>query len=121
MRPSDNKKRFYKSFAFGLISFYLMQGVSMSSNVPESIVEISRYLAQSDSAATIEEFLSSILTPAELETLASRWELVKLLDQGVSQRNIAKQLHLSLCKITRGSKELKKENSVLKKAVKTTK
>ena len=93
----------------------------MNSNISKSIVEISQYLAQADSPETIEDFLSSILTPAELETVASRWELVKLLDQGVSQRTIARELHLSLCKITRGSKELKKENSVLKKAIKTIK
>ncbi len=93
----------------------------MNSNIAQSIREISQYLAQSETAETIEEFLSSILTPAELETVASRWELVKLLDQGVSQRAIARELHLSLCKITRGSKELKKENSVLKEAIKTIK
>ena len=93
----------------------------MYSNTMQSIKEIGHYLAQTDNPETIEDFLSSILTPAELETVASRWELVKLLDQGVSQRKIAKQLHLSLCKITRGSKELKKQNSVLKKAVNTIK
>ena len=39
---------------------------------------------------------------------------VKLIDDGMSQRNIAKRLGLSLCKITRGSKELKKDNSAFK-------
>ncbi len=87
----------------------------------ESIKEIAHYLARVDKPKVVEEFLSSLFTPAELETLSSRWELVKLLDQGVSQRTIARQLHLSLCKITRGSKELKKKNSVLKKALKTIK
>jgi len=86
-----------------------------------SIREIAGYLASVNKPQTIEDFLSSIFTPAELKTLSSRWELVKLLEQGVSQRKIAKQLHLSLCKITRGSKELKKQNSVLKMAVNTIK
>jgi len=83
----------------------------------ESVTEIARYLADTENPETIADFLSSILTPAELESVAKRWQLVKLLDQGVSQRKIARELHLSLCKITRGSKELKKENSVLKEAV----
>ena len=93
----------------------------MDSNVNRNIGELARYLARAGEPEIIEEFLSSILTPAELETVASRWELVKLLEEGVSQRAIARRLHLSLCKITRGSKELKKENSVLKDAVKSTK
>jgi TrpR family trp operon transcriptional repressor len=58
-----------------------------------------------------------MLTPNEIKRISSRWELVKLLNKGISQRRIAKVLHVSLCKITRGSKELKKENSALKKVV----
>ena len=53
----------------------------------------------------------------ELKDIGSRWELVKRLDEGESQRKIAKDLHLSLCKITRGSKELKKKNAVLKRFI----
>lgn len=83
----------------------------------DNIKEIARLLAVTTDEQEIEQFLSSIFTPAELRTLSSRWELVKLLDQGVSQRKIARQLGLSLCKITRGSRELKKENSILKKMI----
>lgn len=82
------------------------------------IKELSQVLAETDDPKLIEDFLISILTPNEIRDISSRWELVKLLDQGVSQRTIAKQLHLSLCKITRGSKELKKENSAFKKLIK---
>ena len=49
--------------------------------------------------------------------VTKRWELVKLIDDGMSQRNIAKELGLSLCKITRGSRELKKENSAFKRMI----
>ncbi|MCD6376754.1 MAG: hypothetical protein J7L94_14595 [Caldisericaceae bacterium] len=83
----------------------------------KNLLEICQYLANSNNAKTIYKFLESLLTPKELQTLSSRWQIVKLLDQGVPQRKIAKDLHLSLCKITRGSKELKKRNSILKKAV----
>ena len=84
----------------------------------KNISEICQYLAKTDDVNTIFKFLESLLTPKEIKTLSSRWQIVKLLDQGVPQRKIAKDLHLSLCKITRGSKELKKRNSILKKAVK---
>jgi TrpR family trp operon transcriptional repressor len=52
-----------------------------------------------------------------LVAISSRWEIVKRLNKGISQRKIAKELHLSLCKITRGSKELKKLNSPMKKMI----
>ena len=77
----------------------------------EHVREISSVLAATGDTQLIESFLVSILTPNELENIASRWELVKLIDGGVSQRKIAEQLGLSLCKITRGSRELKKQNS----------
>ena len=81
--------------------------------------EISQALAHTDDAFLIEEFLLSILTPNEVENIAARWQLVKLLDQGLSQRRIAERLGLSLCKITRGSKELKKEDSAFGKMIQT--
>jgi TrpR family transcriptional regulator, trp operon repressor len=49
-------------------------------------------------------FFDEIFTSAEKETLALRWELMKRLAEGKSQRAIAAELGLSLCKITRGAK-----------------
>ncbi len=83
----------------------------------ENFKQITEYLAQLQSPEQIQQFLSQLLTPAEVKDLSSRWHLLRLLNKGVTQRKIAKQLHLSLCKITRGSKELKKENSILKQAI----
>lgn len=79
--------------------------------------EIAQYLAATDNPKKIQDFLESIMTPAELHDLELRWELVKMLDRGMSQRQIAGELHISLCKITRGSRELKKKNSILKEAI----
>ena len=62
----------------------------------------------------VEQFLREILTPSEIHGISSRWELVKRLDEGESQRAIAAGLGLSLCKITRGSRELKKPGSALR-------
>jgi TrpR family trp operon transcriptional repressor len=59
-------------------------------------------------------FLQEILTPAEIDTLVLRWELVKLLYKGVPQRQISQRLGISLCKITRGSREMKKEGSAIR-------
>lgn len=64
-------------------------------------------IASLSSPTDVEEFLAEILTPVELRKLISRWELLELLEKGVSQRQIAARLGLSLCKITRGAKILK--------------
>ena len=59
----------------------------------------------------VAEFLYCLFTPAETDEMAKRWALVKALAQGTPQRQIAQNLGLSLCKITRGSRELKKDHS----------
>ncbi len=79
--------------------------------------EIAVILARLPDSSLIHSFLSSLLTPNEIHDISSRWELVKRLDAGQSQRLIARELGLSLCKITRGAKELKKEDSPIKKIV----
>ncbi len=77
-----------------------------------SIKELSQALAECNDSELIYDFLcNGLLTPNETHELATRWALVKLIKEGMSQRKIADKLGLSLCKITRGSKELKKENS----------
>lgn len=60
----------------------------------------------------MEKFLREIFTPGELHDLALRWELMRRLSQGVPQRQIAGEMGISLCKITRGAKILKAENSI---------
>jgi TrpR family transcriptional regulator, trp operon repressor len=83
--------------------------------------EIARALARATSPRQVERFLRSILTPTEIREISSRWALVRLLDQGASQRSVAKKLGLSLCKITRGSRELKKRRSAFKEMIDTYK
>ena len=63
---------------------------------------------------TMKRLFSEIFTPAEIQDVALRWRLMKLLHQGVPQREIARKLGISLCKITRGSKVLKSRNSISK-------
>lgn len=60
----------------------------------------------------MEKFFSEIFTPAELDDLAKRWQLIAELAEGRTQRDISKRLKISLCKITRGAKILKDEKSI---------
>ncbi len=79
--------------------------------VNENLDDLARHLSKAGESALIEDFLRCLLTPAEIADIAGRWALVKALRQKVSQREIAKDLGVSLCKITRGSRELKKPDS----------
>lgn len=79
--------------------------------------ELAAVLAGTSDQKLIKDFLLSILTENEAGEIASRWALVRLIDDGMSQRRIARSLGLSLCKITRGSRELKKRNSAFRRMV----
>jgi TrpR family trp operon transcriptional repressor len=83
--------------------------------VTENLAELAGTLAKTNDRRLIEDFFRCLLTPAEIADVAARWALVKSLDRKIPQRTIAKTLGLSLCKITRGSRELKKPNSAFRR------
>jgi TrpR family trp operon transcriptional repressor len=72
-------------------------------------------LCQVKNRRDMEQFLGEVLTPAERHDLALRWELMRRLDMGTPQRQIASDLGISLCKITRGAKVLKNSESISRK------
>ena len=79
--------------------------------------EIAAVLAGINDDKLIERFFKSVLTKSEINEIERRWELVKLLNEGMSQRKIAEKLGVSLCKITRGSRELKKNPSAFREFI----
>lgn len=54
-----------------------------------------------------EKLLKDILTPQELDSLAQRWQIIRELAHGNTQRKIAKKLKISIAKVSRGSRILK--------------
>jgi len=83
----------------------------------ESLEELARVLAALGDPREVHDTLHALLTPREREKLALRWQLVRLLDRGMPQRAIAQALGVSLCKITRGSRELKQGPAAFRKAI----
>ena len=73
----------------------------------EALKELAAVLADTRASAAMQDLLKALLTPRERARLALRWRLVCLLASGMHQRTIARKLGISLCKITRGSRELK--------------
>ena len=85
------------------------------SRVNDNLSELAQFLADTNDSAFITDLLCCLLTPAEIADIAGRWALVKALKQKIPQREIARELGVSLCKIVRGSRELKKPDSAFQK------
>lgn len=81
------------------------------------LIEIIRQIENPDE---LEQFFVEILTPNEVRDLTLRWRLMKALYNGMTQRKISETMGISLCKITRGSKVLKKQNSIILKMLNKT-
>ncbi len=83
--------------------------------VSETIKELCHLIIQSNDEVFLNDFFTCLFTKPELKDIANRWLLVKEIDNGTTQREIAKKFGMSLCKITRGSKELAKPQSAFRK------
>ncbi len=84
----------------------------------ESFNELVKVLTEIDSEKDTEKFLREILTEKEINDVTLRWQLLKELYKGDTQRKIAQRHKISLCKITRGSKLLKDKESMMNKVLK---
>ena len=84
-------------------------------DLENALKEMCNLLSKNNDSSFIYEFFGCLFTPAELNDFAKRWLLVREIDKGTTQREIAKKFQISLCKITRGSRELKKEDSAFRK------
>lgn len=57
------------------------------------------------------DFLQALLTPAEMEELPKRLQIIKLLNAGYTQRQVASELEVAVATISRGARELQNPNS----------
>ncbi len=62
----------------------------------------------------MKRLFSEMFTDREQKDFILRWDLLKDLYKGIPQREIAAKHKISLCKITRGSKILKKDKSFVR-------
>ncbi len=60
-------------------------------------------------------FFEDMLTDKEISDITARYLLMEDLIKGKSQRDIAQDRKMSLCKITRGSRMLKKKDGYMRK------
>jgi len=64
------------------------------------------------------DFIRDILTPREFENIGVRWQIVKRLAKGEHQTAIAEDLHLGVATVTRGSREMRKNEGGFRRALK---
>lgn len=69
--------------------------------------DLIQFLSEVDDASVLEKRLKVLLTPNEISEMVSRLKIIALLDEGVPQRDIAKQLGVGIATVTRGSRALK--------------
>ena len=103
----------YKFFIYWL-TFKTCYHVTIDRNKLD-MNEIYQILNNLKNEKDISTFLSELLTDSEIETLSKRWRILKLLAKGETQRQISKDLNVSLCKVTRGSRILKNKNAITTK------
>ena len=95
------------------VTIYSNTEAQMEDNLSEIIDIFSRTTDKREMRSLFED----VFTDAERTDRAKRWYIFKELYKGTPQRKIAKDMEVSLCKITRGSKTLKNDESVIKRVL----
>ncbi len=80
----------------------------------DDLRELIDVFARTSDRDKMQKLFEELFTMKEKYDFALRWRLLKDLKRGKHQRDIAHELGISLCKITRGSKILKQEYSICK-------
>ncbi|GAB2600672.1 Trp family transcriptional regulator [Nitrincola alkalisediminis] len=62
-----------------------------------------------DSHESLMILLESLLTPAELNEIPKRLQILKMLQAGIPQRKIAEQLGVGIATVSRGARALKRD------------
>jgi TrpR family trp operon transcriptional repressor len=76
----------------------------MSPTLPPDLLHV---LTTTTDADIVRRLLYDILTPHELAAICERWEIVKRLEEGKSQRTIRDEIGVSVTTISRGNRQLK--------------
>ena len=76
--------------------------------IDKNVKELVNTLLQAKNYDDMLDLLKGLLTIGEIEEIARRLQIVKLLKEGVPQREIASRLKVGVATVTRGSREIKK-------------
>lgn len=80
----------------------------------DNLQEIIEIFAETTDKKEMRKLFDELFTSSEEKDISKRWYIMKELYKGTPQRHIANDMEVSLCKITRGSKILKDEESAFR-------
>lgn len=81
---------------------------STNQSIDESnTLVVSRFLEQQISQRSLNEVLRELLSDREIKDIANRIEIIKRLEAGQNQRQIASDLGVGIATVTRGAKIIK--------------
>ena len=83
--------------------------------LPESLELVKDTLWQIQNGEDFKNVLEDLLTPAEIVDIADRIQILKLLTEGNTQREIAEKLGISITTVSRGSRLLTYERKAIHK------
>jgi TrpR family trp operon transcriptional repressor len=66
----------------------------------------------------LHKFLQDLFTENEMREFSLRWQIILMLAEGYSQREIAKELNVGVATVTRGAKTLKGKRAGFKSVLK---
>lgn len=75
-----------------------------SPHLPSDLLAV---LAALQRPEDLQRFFDDLLTPAEVDSLGERWQVVKRLAAGESQRAVRDAVGVSVSTVSRGSRQLK--------------
>lgn len=93
----------------------------MNQTIESALRDLASVMAKLRAPNDIHGLFFDLLTPTERQALALRWLICQRLVEGVPQRAIAQEFRVSLCKITRGSSELRRDGSVARRILEARK
>jgi TrpR family trp operon transcriptional repressor len=82
---------------------------------PESLKLITDTLWRISAIEDLSCVLTDLLTPAEITEVADRIRLLKMLQEGKTQRAIAEELAISVTTVSRGNRILQYEDNTISK------
>ena len=72
-------------------------------------------LASARDEKEIKAILEELLTPNELQAIAERWQIVKLLLKGTTQRDVRDTLKVAIATVSRGARVVHHGEGTLKR------
>lgn len=79
------------------------------------VQEFCRLVAMAKGPQEVRELFAALLTPAELQTVAERWQIVQQLMIGATQRKVRDSLGVGIATVERGARELRYGKGTLQK------